>query len=396
MRVAIFTEVFLPKIDGITNRLANTVKELINSGHEVMVFAPKGSVSSFHGAEVVSLRGVPFKPYPGVKISFPSRRVLHKLLRFRPDVIHAVGPACLGLYGIVASRFLKIPLIASYHTDFPKYLNFYNLKWTKPQIWRIIRRIHNSATINLCPSRFTKDELQTHGIKNVKLWKGGVDLTLFHPSKRCSHMRERLSDGNPQQPLALYAGRLGHEKNIRQLMHVVKSFTNLRLAIVGDGPARADLQKEFRDYNVTFTGFMKGEKLASAFASADFFIMPSKTETLGFVTLEAMSSGLPVVAAKAGGTTDLVDHNKTGFLYEAHNSLELLNYVSKVMSNKSLRESMSKAARSRAEIYSWQRETKKLISWYHQTIQRSYLLDNDYTSSQPEPCTSLYWSPASI
>ena len=150
MRIAIFTEVFLPKIDGITNRLANTITQLKAEGHDVLVFAPLGTVDSFCGCQVVKISGVPFRPYPGTWFVWPSPKILAELGRFRPDIVHAVGPAALGLWGSICSRLLGIPLISSYHTDFPAYSVHYKLGWLRPHLWRCIRWVHNFADINLC------------------------------------------------------------------------------------------------------------------------------------------------------------------------------------------------------------------------------------------------------
>ncbi|HPG24726.1 MAG TPA: glycosyltransferase, partial [Myxococcota bacterium] len=195
MRIAIATEVFLPKIDGITNRLRNTIRCLVEQGHEVLVIAPAGSVPEYAGARVLAVPGPPFPPYPGLRICLPDPRILWQLYRFRPDVLHAVGPACLGLWTMLAARLLRIPVVASYHTDLPRYLRGYGLGLLQACIWPLIRRIHGLAQRNLCPSTFTKHELEAHGIEDVGIWRGGVDTQLFHPAKRDDGMRARMASG---------------------------------------------------------------------------------------------------------------------------------------------------------------------------------------------------------
>ncbi|MGH0032944.1 MAG: glycosyltransferase [Myxococcota bacterium] len=321
MRIAIFSEVFRPKIDGITNRLDQTIRCLRDAGHEVLVFAPAGSVDALAGFRVVQVPGPPFPPYPGLRISAPDPRILLELRSFEPDVVHAVGPACLGVWGLLAARALGLPAVASYHTDLPRYLPAYGLDFLEPAIWPLIRRVHGLAHVNLAPSRFTRNELYDQGIEPVGLWRGGVDTERFHPEKRSLAMRARLAGGVgdmggiPDGPLLLYAGRLSPEKQLHTFGPILEAFPAARLALVGDGPAREELERTLPADRTTFTGFLRGDALAAAFASADVFVMPSTTETLGFVVLEAMASGVPVVAARAGGVPDLVTHGESGLLY---------------------------------------------------------------------------------
>src|SRR5262245_15407101 len=145
LRIALFSEVFLPKIDGITNRLANTIRCLHELGHEALLFAPSGCVASHAGARVVRVPSVPFPRYPGLRLGLPDPRVALELRGFDPHVVHAVGPAVLGVYGTIAARALGIPLVASYHTDLPRYLPSYGLGRAEPLLWSLIRQIHGAA-----------------------------------------------------------------------------------------------------------------------------------------------------------------------------------------------------------------------------------------------------------
>lgn len=368
MRIAIFTEVFLPKIDGITNRLSHTLECLRDDGHEVLVFAPHEAVAEHAGARVVRVPGARFAPYPGLRVSAPDPRILLELRRFRPDVVHAVGPACLGIWGSVAARALSLPLIASYHTDLPRYLPGYGLGWLEPAIWPLIRRVHGAAHLNLTPSRFTRRELLEHGIEPVEIWRGGVDTEHFHPRRRSVAMRMRLCGGVPDGPLLLYVGRLSPEKRLDTLTPVLDALPDARLALVGDGPARPALERLYAGRRVHFTGFLRGEELAAAFASADAFVMPSTTETLGFVVLEAMASGCPVVAARAGGIPELVDHGESGYLYDPADTREAIDALRALLTRPSLRRFIAQQARKRAESSSWPRETRRLVLEYRKAL----------------------------
>ncbi len=368
MRIAIFTEVLPPKIDGIVNRLRNTLRELRRAGHTALVFAPAGAVGRLHGAEVIRVPGLPFPPYPELRVTAPAPRILWHLRRFRPDVVHAVGPACLGVWGIAAARALALPLVASYHTDLARYAPRHGMGWAQSAVWPLLRRVHGAAHLNLCPSRATRHELLDRGIDPVEIWRGGVDCHRYHPGKRSLEMRARLTDGQPDRPLVLYAGRVSPEKSIDELGRAARAVPRARLAVVGDGPARADLERSLADLPVVFTGFLEGEALAAAYASADAFFMPSRTETLGFAVLEAMSSGVPVVAADAGGLPDLVDQGENGWLYDPDRPGQAGEALRRLLAHEGRRRFFGQLARKRAEQSDWRRETEGLVEQYRRAL----------------------------
>jgi glycosyltransferase involved in cell wall biosynthesis len=368
MRIALFSEVFLPKIDGITNRLDHTLRCLRDEGHEVLVFAPAGAPAEHAGARVIAVPGVPLPLHEGLRISAPDPRIPYELWRFRPQVVHAVGPACLGVWGIAAARALRLPIVASYHTDLPRYLPGYGLGWLEPAIWPLLGRVHRHAHVNLAPSRFTRRELIDHGVSPVGVWRGAVDTSRFHPQRASLAMRLRLSGAVPDGPLLLYAGRLSPEKRLETFAPILDAIPEARLALVGDGPARADLERLLPAERTTFTGFLRGDDLAAAFASADVFVMPSTTETLGFVVLEAMASGCAVVAAAAGGIPDLVDPGETGLLYDPKRPRDAIEAIASLLRQPGRRRFLAMQARKRAEESSWLAETRKLVDAYRQAI----------------------------
>ena len=368
MRIAIVTEVFVPKIDGITNRLKNTIECFVAMGHEVLVIAPDNATDHFEGARVVRIPSTSFPPYPGLRLGLPDPRIALELRRFGAHVVHVVGPACLGIWGIASARFLGLPVVASYHTDLPAYANNYGLGWAEEPAWALIRAVHNAAHLNLCPSSHTRDELLDHGIRNVGIWRGGVDTELFHPERRSDEMRLELSEGEPDAPLLLYAGRVAPEKGLTLFETLLDHLPEARGAIVGDGPAREELMERMVDRPVSFPGFLRGERLASAMASADVFVMPSTTETLGFVVLEAMSCGTPVVAARAGGVPDLVTHGENGLLFDPSDPQDAVGHLKTLLERRSMLRFYSQQARKRAEGCDWTHETRGLLDDYRRAI----------------------------
>lgn len=364
MRIALFSEVFLPKIDGITNRLRHTIRCLREDGHEVLVFAPDCPVREYAGARIVSLPAIGFPPYPGLRLGLPDPRIAWHLRRFDPHVVHAVGPVFLGVWGLATARALGLATVASYHTDLPRYAPAYGLGWLSPAIWPLVRAIHNAADLNLCPSRFTQRELADNGVRDVGVWSGGVDTERFSPARRQLAQRIEWTGGHPERPIVLYAGRISPEKGLDAFRSVLEASPQAVGVLVGDGPARADLEAGLDGLDVVFTGFLRGEALATAFASADVFFMPSATETLGFVVLEAMASGVPVVAANAGGVPDLVAHGETGWLYEPGRPLEGARRVAELLAEDGRRRHFAMLARKRALEQDWPSQTRRLVEAY--------------------------------
>jgi glycosyltransferase involved in cell wall biosynthesis len=281
MRIAIFTETFLPKVDGIVTRLRFTIAELQKQGDTVLVFAPGEGPTEYEGAQVLRMPGKMFPLYPELTLSFPGASIRKRLLEFQPDVIHTADPASLGIAAIYYADVLKLPLVVSYHTRLPKYLHYYGLGGLEPLTWKLLRLRHNKADVNLCTSTPMLEELRSHGIERVHLWPPAVDTEFFHPRFSSRVMREKLSQGCVEDPLLLYVGRLSPEKNIESLRSVLEAVPRSRLAIVGDGPYRPALEKHFSRTGTSFIGYLEGRALAAAMASSDILILPSQTETLG-------------------------------------------------------------------------------------------------------------------
>jgi glycosyltransferase involved in cell wall biosynthesis len=362
------TEPFLPKIDGIVTMLTKTVECLRRRGDEVLIFAPSGGPSELFGAEVVSLPSVPFPLYPELRLALPRRSMRTKLEAFAPEIIHLFEPALLGIGGLYYSQVLKVPLVISCHTNLPAYLRYYKLGPLEKLTWMLMRERHWRANLNLCTSTVTLNDLHQHGIEDLALWERAVDSNLFGPGARTPETRNRLSGGEPEKPLLLYVGRLSAEKEVARLRDVIRARPEARLAIVGDGPVRHELERHFKGTPTVFTGYLRGKALASAYASADLFLLPSKTETLGLVLLEAMASGCPVVACRAGGVPDAVQDGSTGFLFEPTDPDGLVNTVNRALDSGTDLAAIRIQARQEVEQHSWEGATEQLRQLYAETI----------------------------
>src|SRR5579863_2094753 len=367
MRIALFTETFIPKVDGIVTTLCQTVRQLTSMGHEVLIFAPAGGFEEYEHARIVGMKGRPFALYPQLTLALPRASMRGAIAEFKPDLLHVADPALLGIAALYYGGgrnggAMHLPLVVSYHTDLPKYLHYYGLGFLERSIWPILRSRHNRATVNLCTSVAMFEQLQSHGIVNVALWPGGVDSDRFDPARRCSAMRTRLSAGHPDDPLLVYVGRLSAEKGIEQLRPILEALPGARLALVGDGPHRKALEHHFAGMPVFFAGFLHGDELAAAYSSSDVFVMPSRTETLGLVVLEAMSSGLPVVAARAGGIPELIEEGGSGYLFDDES--QAVTAVKELLLSAEKRASVGQLARTQAAEHSWKAATGRLLEHY--------------------------------
>ncbi|KAG2435904.1 hypothetical protein HXX76_007099 [Chlamydomonas incerta] len=312
-KVALFVEPSpFSHISGMKNRFQCLIRNLREAGDEVRVFTPDPHApSDYHGAKVVGVLGfkLPFYSSPTLLLSLGlSVNVLWQLLTRRPDVIHVSAPGLMVFAAALYAKLLAVPLVVSYHTHVPEYIPKYTWRGLVEPMWSIIRWFTRTADLALVTSHAMKTELSRNACRSqsIEVWPRGVDADVFHPRHRSAAMRQRLSGGVPEAPLLLYVGRLGAEKNLDALRCVMEALPGCRLALVGDGPARSQLEQHLAGLPVTFMGMLRGEELSAAYASADVFVMPSETETLGFVVLEAMASGLPVVAVAAGGLKDIL------------------------------------------------------------------------------------------
>ncbi|MDN5899903.1 MAG: glycosyltransferase [Brachybacterium sp.] len=368
MKIAIVTETFVPSVDGVVTRLRHAVERFTDLGHEVMVIAPELGVTEHHGARVVGIKPVTLPFYKHRRFTLPNPTVDGIIRGFHPDVVHAAQPLLLASSGAFAAHRQRIPLVASYHTHIPRYLDLYKAyRWGKRPVWWQIRRNHALADINIATSETMKAELAEQGVENLHVVRRGVDTQTFHPRFASDAMRERLTQGHPEKKLLVFVGRLAAEKEIHRLRPMMQRRDDVALAIVGDGPYRRELEQHFAGTSTLFPGFMEGEELASAFASADAFVFPSVTETLGLVILEGMASGLPVVAARSGPTMEQVTDGVNGLIFDSGDEASLDAALTR-LGDEDLRGRIRTAARAEAEKFSWENASDDLLRYYEMAI----------------------------
>lgn len=357
-------------VSGYANRFKEMLKFLKKAGDDVDILTVDAKTPSadlpknYYGYPVRHTQGFTFPLYNQISLTvdLPEMKGARILERFRPHLIHVTSPGFLVFTAIFYARVMCVPLVMSYHTHLPVYADNYMgfVPGASKISWGLLRWVHSRADLTLVTSPQMKEELEANGIPRVEVWRKGIDTERFHPSFRSEGMRNKMTDGHPDDFLMVYVGRLGAEKRLKDIKAMLEKMpSNTRLCIVGKGPQQDELHEWFKGTNTVFTGQLSGDELSQAFASADAFVMPSDSETLGFVVLESMASGVPVIGAAAGGIPDLIDDGDTGFLVEPGDTDSFVQRLGQLR-DYSLREKMGRAARAEAERWGWEAATSQL------------------------------------
>ena len=282
-KVAVLTESFLPKVDGVVKTSYLTIRYLQETGREVLVFAPDIAVDQVGDSQVIPLPSISLPQAPETRMALPNPVVARHIEEFEPDLIHLFSPAAMSVNGMAVGRHLNLPVIANYQTDLPGYTEQYGFPMLSGPVNRWLRYIHNGCHLTLAPTRTIIRELRAAGYRRVRHWGRGVNTERFNPRHARTSMRQRLLNGrHPDSLLCIFVGRLANEKRIDLLLDVAQS-TGIALTIVGDGALREELEHVFADTNTHFTGYLIGDELAQAYASADVFVFPGEFETFGQV-----------------------------------------------------------------------------------------------------------------
>lgn len=368
MKVAIVTESFLPQTNGVVNSVLRVIEHLISRGDKVLVICPDAKDEIPEDVLGARVRTVPSWSLPGyhdVRVATGRSAPIEIMLReFAPDVVHLASPFVLGWRATLACQTLDIPVVAVYQTDVPAYADRYGMSMMKWRLWKRVCDIHARACVTLAPSAASMRELREHGVERVTLWQRGVDSDLFDPSCRSEAWRRSIAPEG--QRIVGFVGRLAAEKQAHDLARL-DADPSIALVFVGDGPER-DRLKALAP-NAHFTGMLHGEELARAYASMDVLVSTSETETFCQVIQEAFASGVPVVAAAVGGPIDLVDHSRTGWLYDAGDLPAMERYVRDLIGDESKRRAMGRAARRAVLSRSWRAVCSELVGHYAAAIE---------------------------
>jgi phosphatidylinositol alpha 1,6-mannosyltransferase len=394
IRLALFCDSFLPQLNGVALVLSGLVAAVRARGGSVRVY----TTSDPAGAEADDVRrwpSVAFWAYPEHRLALPTQgRVQRELRAWEPTLIHAASPFGMGLAARAASRALGVPFVTSYHTNWSAYSTFYRLGALRGASWQYLRWFHNGGVRTYCPTRAVERELVLHGFHGTALWGRGVDRQVFNPAHRSQSLRERLGVAG-DSVLAIYVGRLGAEKGLDVAlasMHQVGRLApgRVRFALAGDGPY-GETVRRLAPPDTIFMGRLTGRELSEFYASADLFVFPSTTDTFGNVLLEAMASSLPVVAADAGPTRELLADHK-GVTFPAGDSDTLAKLILELANAPERRTLLARRGLSFARRCTWERIWDDLIADYR------IVQDHGSTalaSRRPIRCQATTTAPAS-
>jgi phosphatidylinositol alpha 1,6-mannosyltransferase len=363
MRIAIVTEAFLPQINGVTNSVLRLLEYCRSQGHEVLIIAPEseGAPSQYLGYKIKHVPSISMKKL--IPVGVPSKFLEPLLEGFSPDVIHLASPIFLGHYVAKIAKRLGIPTVSVYQTDIAGFARHYGLTIAHSSLWRWISRIHQNSDMTLAPSQWSCRELEANGVKNVRLWKRGVNLENFQPSRRDQELREHLSR-HGEKTIVGYVGRLANEKRIDDLA-ILDAQSDIQVVIVGIGPAEEKFKKALP--NALFVGYQSGVELARYVASFDLFVHTGKHETFCQGIQEALASGVPVIGPNTGGPVDLIKHGVTGLLIDTANPIELLNAINTLRHWEDFSQ-MCLAARQSVQHRTWDYINSQLMEHYNDAI----------------------------
>ncbi|HEU4830279.1 MAG TPA: glycosyltransferase family 1 protein [Gemmatimonadales bacterium] len=380
-RVLYCTDTWAPQVNGVSVVTAISVRGLAERGWRSEVIAPTYPRAMYESGlearglegRVTSLPSVPLPGYRDVRLVLPRyREVANVIDRFRPDLVHCQTEFMIGRLAQIAARRRGVEIVSTYHTDFGRYAVAYGAPYLRRPVTSYLARFHSRSRRVFTPSAAARAELRALGVRHASVWGRGVDDTRFNPALRHPEARERLGFGS--RFTFLYVGRLAAEKNVEVVLEAYHRASAgvprgvMRLVLAGTGPREAALRAAARE-GVTFIGHLdRDRELPELYANADAFVFASTTETLGLVVLEAMASGLPVIAVPSGGVRDHLRHGVNGLEYPAGAVNALAAAMKHLASEPRHALELGRGARETAETLSWEPELDRLDAAYRSVL----------------------------
>ncbi len=359
LRIAVVTETFPPEINGVAMTVGRMLEGLLHRGHTIQLVRPRQHRNDVpHLAARYTellLPGLPLPRYDGLRVGLPAERTLRRLWDAqRPHIVHVVTEGPLGRSAVNAARLLRIPVSSDFHTNFDAYSEHYGFGLLRPLVTAYLRRFHNRANRTFVPTRQLCARLEGEGYRDLLVVARGVDTSLYSPARRSPQLR--ASWGVQDDALVvMYVGRIAPEKNLPVVLaafeRIRSRLPSSRLVLVGDGPLRPNLLQ--RHSELVFAGVRRGEDLAAHYASGDLFLFPSVTETFGNVTLEAMASGLAVVAYDYAAGREHIEHGRSGLLASFNDAPGFIQMSADLAADRTLIERLRRNARVAAERIDW-------------------------------------------
>ena len=374
LRIAVVTETWPPEVNGVAMTLAKLVQGLSHRNHDVQLIRPRqtktDSPMSDSSLEEVLMRGMPIPRYPELKLGLPSKKTLVKTWTLRrPDVVHIATEGPLGWSALQAAKVLKLPVTSDFRTNFQSYSKHYGVGWLRKPIVAYLRKFHNATACTMVPTRELMRTLSQNGFANLKVVSRGVDTKLFNISKRDTSLRSSWGATDDTKVL-ISVGRMAPEKNLDQVLKAYEALQvtgqAFKLVMVGDGPLKEQFQKRYPE--IIFPGMLSQSNLAAYYASSDLFIFPSQTETFGNVTLEALASGIPVLAFDCAAARDWVQTGVNGWLVAENNPEGFAAQAVTVFNSKDLLDQITQSTRQQVVHLDWDQIAEQVESVFWDAI----------------------------
>jgi glycosyltransferase involved in cell wall biosynthesis len=359
--IAMVTETYPPEVNGVARTLGLMAEGLRARGHSLQLVRPRQNgadrAARVERFEELLRPGIPIPRYSQLRFGLPARGALERAWRARrPDIVHIATEGPLGGSALAAARGLGIPVATDFHTNFHAYAGHYGVGWLNRAVVRYLRRFHNRADCTMVPTREFADELAALGFERLRVVGRGVDFETFSPARRSIELRRRWGAA-PDAPVALCVSRFAREKNFPLVLEAYRAMRAIRpetrLVLVGDGPLAAELARTAEGCIVA--GRLVNGELSAHYASADAFLFPSTTETFGNVTLEAMASGLAIVAYDYAAAREHLEHGRSALLAPRGDRGGFIALAERLAREPGQARALGRAARRAAESLGWQR-----------------------------------------
>ena len=382
MKVAFFTDTFVPEVNGVANTLAKLSSYLERNSIDHAFFAPAYNYKNGMGEPDYLSQNKRVHRFSGIKVSvspesclaFPKAKMINDLCdAFDPDIVHVTTEFGIGYKGMKYATSRKLPLIMSHHTDYCKYLKYFDMSPLETVAEKYMKWFYGFSHKTLVPSKHTLKQLEDKGFKDLGIWTRGIDTNKFNAGHRSTRLREVLGIG--KKFAFLYVGRLSPEKGLDVLMKSIAEINSLHpgkaaFVFTGDGPYAETIRRSGFE-NVIMTGFKRDRELSEIYASCDCYAFPSGTETFGNTALEAIASGLPVAGIDGGGVTDFLTHEYNALLATEGDQDSFTKNMISIMESEILRRRLSENGVITADTRDWDNIFNTLVEDYSTVIEKN-------------------------
>jgi glycosyltransferase involved in cell wall biosynthesis len=371
MRIALYTGTYIKDQDGATKTLYALTDSLLKRNIEIGIWSPAITPQERKGLTFFKLPSIPFILYRDYNLAFSFGRIKKQLIQYKPDLIQITVPDFVGHYVLNFAAKRNIPVVTSCHTDWLSYFDYFHLSILAKQAWKSLIKFYNKSDSVYVPTKIVADQLENKNVQNVKIWSRGIDRNKYHPRYQSKRLRDEWRAH--ERKVILYAGRFVWYKDLDVLSKVYTLFEengpkDVTFVLAGDGPIREELKR--RMPKAHFPGYLHNEELSRIYASADIFLFPSTTETLGNVVQEALSSGLPAVVSDIGGCREIIQRSNGGLIAKAKDPLSFYEKCKCLIEDEEFYLEKRENGLRFAEEQKWDSINEKLIDDFKALIEK--------------------------